>query len=133
MTDQDWSWRIIDTQTNQVERFYNDGAAFTAVGRPHDKSFWDRHPLVERAENVWIGPDDEIKVRVWVRADADPGIALKTTAPERAPDLELTVRWDTTSDFWVAHPDVFHVEVIPLRGDDDPADDAQHVRLWLKG
>ena len=133
MTDQDWSWQIIDTATNEARRIYKDGATFAAVGRPHDKAFWDRHPLVERAENLWVGPDDEVEVRVWVKPDADPGIALKTTPPDRAPDLKFAVRWETSLDFWVAHPDVFHAAALHHLGDDNPADDVWSVEIWLKG
>jgi hypothetical protein len=130
MTEQTWAWRIVDGETNETRRFYLDGAALAAVGKPHPKSFWDRHPLVERVENRWVGPDDEVEIRVWLN-DKAAAEAVETIKPDRPADLNFSGEWRGDHDFWAAHPDVEHVDLrqhVGAQADDD----LWTVDLWLK-
>lgn len=130
MTETTWAWRIIDAETNETRRFYRDGAALAAVGKPHPKAFWDRHPLVDRVENRWVGPGDEIEVKVWLNGKAAPD-APDTTRPGRPADLSFSGVWRTDVEFWAAQPDVEHAELRQHTGD-QPDEDAWAVDLWLK-
>lgn len=127
---ENWSWRIIDTATNEARRFYADGSALAAIGKPHEKTFWDRHPLVERVDNRWVGPDDEVEVRIWIRQQSAP-LSPMGGQPARPADLQFSGLWTTDFDFWAAHPDVEYVELRQHFGD-DPYDDSWSVLLWLK-
>jgi hypothetical protein len=129
-TEQPWTWRVINNETGEARRVYRDGATLAAIGKPHAKAFWDRHPLVQRVENRWVGPDDEVEVKIWTNGEAAPQ-APHTARPHRPADLRFSGAWKTDADFWAAHPDVEHAEVRQHLGD-QVNDDAWTVDLWLK-
>jgi hypothetical protein len=130
-TEQAWTWRIINTETGEARRFYRDGAALAAIGKPHPKTFWDRHPLVDRVENRWVGPGDEVEVKIWTTGEATPD-APETARPGRPADLQFSGGWRSDPDFWAAHPDAEHVEFYQSVDVDEPDGDTWTVAIWLK-
>ncbi|USQ97222.1 hypothetical protein [Caulobacter sp. RL271] len=129
-TPEPFTWQIVDTSTNEVRRFYADGAALVATGTRAPHAFWQRHPLIAQAIET-AGPDGETAtVRIWLAMLGAPE-APNTARPSRPADMTLTGEWKTDVDFWAAHPSVEHVELHQLV-DDDPAGDCWTASLWLK-
>lgn len=104
---------------------------------PHEESYWDRHPEVERyrvairqgqAEEDW-------QVEVWLRPNGAAAVSPEVqeapaVPPPRPPDLDLVAPMATDAALFARHPDVlarqFDLQV------NDQADGAERrVRLWL--
>jgi len=128
----------IDPETKAITRRHADGAAFQAYACPHAMGFWARHPDVERFEEN-AAPEDRpgvVAVRVWAggapiedntEAWSDVG------APDRDVDLEFSGQGRMGDGFWLAHPDIEHVEVHNHLGADSMDQDGWLVKVWLKG
>lgn len=128
MTTETWSWRIIDEDTREARRFWNDGATLLAIGGAAPEGFWERHPLVAKvAAEAGTGGSS---VRVWMKSLETPE-APATERPGRPADLTFHGPWTTQAGFWAAHPAVEHVEV-SQHLDDAAINDAWSAALWLK-
>lgn len=127
----------VDPETKAVTRRLADGAAFIAFGYPHALGFWARHPAVAKFEEGDAGEEaaDQIAIRVWTRGEPieDNSEEWPGAAPERDPDLEFNGPGRMGDAFWRAHPDIEHVEVHNLLGDDSMDQDSWMVKVWLKG
>lgn len=127
-----------DPVTRAVTRRLADGAAFVAYGYPHSLAFWARHPDVEKFEgdDADETASDQVAIRVWKRgAPIEENTAewSDAAAPERSPDLEFSGPGRMGDAFWLAHPDIEHVEVHNHLGDDSMDQDGWLVKVWLKG
>lgn len=124
-----FTWRIVDPETNEVRRFYADGAALVATGLRAPEGFWRAHPLIDHAREA-PADNDHVAVRI-ILATLDTPPTPDTSKPARPADLRFTGEWKTDAGFWAAHPWVEHVEARQLIGD-EPDGDCWTVDLWLK-
>lgn len=130
LTAEPFSWQIVDQETNEVRRFYGDGAALVATGTRAPHGFWHKHPLIAEAHETSVA-EGEATVRIFL-AKLDVPEVPDTPRPDRLADMRLVGEWKTDAAFWAAHPWVEHVEVAQLIGD-EPDGDCWTAALWLKG
>lgn len=124
-----FTWQIVNQDTGEARRFYEDGAALVATGTRAPHGFWQKHPLVAEAHETSAG-DGNATVRIFL-GSLDAPDAPETTRPNRPADMTLSGEWKTDHEFWAAHPAVEHVELRQLV-DDEPAGDCWSVELWLR-
>jgi len=113
---------------------YPDGADLGVRAKPHDATFWDRHPAVERYRVIAPpgAPRDDWTVLVWFKPEAVAGSPGREPGapPDRAADLDLTFSTAHDVALLTAHPDV-----LAYHGDlqvTERADGAERrLRLWL--
>lgn len=129
MTAEPFTWQIVNQETNEARRFYEDGAALVATGTRAPHGFWQKHPLIAEAHAA-PAEDGKETVRIFL-AGLDWPEVPETQRPDRPADMRLVGEWKTDSDFWAAHPAVEHVEVRQLIGD-EPDGDCWTAALWLK-
>ncbi len=87
-----------------------EGADLLVKAGPHDESFWDRHPDVERYKVTMLAGQAQIEdwtVLVWLKPDAGQGsvgVAANDAPPSRPADAEFVVHAAHDMEFLAGTP-----------------------------
>jgi hypothetical protein len=113
-----------------------EGADLLVKSGPHDQSFWDRHPEVERFRVTMHPGQAQIEdwtVLVWLKPDA--GEAEVTTPangelPSRPADAEFVVHAAHDLAFFGRHPDLQAWQVGLALNEAGPGS-VHYVQVWM--
>lgn len=114
-----------------------EGANLLVKAGPHDESFWDRHPDVERYKVTMLAGQAQIEdwtVLVWLKPDAGQGsvgVAANDAPPSRPADAEFVVHAAHDMEFFGRHPDLAAWQVTLGLNEDGPGA-VHYVHVWMK-
>lgn len=114
-----------------------EGADLLIWAGPHDESFWDQHPEVERYKVAMQAGQAQIEdwtVLVWLKPGAGQGqvsVAANGEPPARPADAEFGIHAAHDMEFFGRHPNLAAWQVTLGLNEQGPGA-AHHIRVWMK-
>jgi hypothetical protein len=113
-----------------------EGADLLVKTGPHDESFWDQHPDIERYKVTIQAGQAQIQDRtvlVWLKpAPAQSPVSVATNAeiPQRPADAEFVVHGEHDMEFFGRHPSLVAWRVSLSLNEDGPRA-VHYVQVWI--
>ena len=113
-----------------------EGADLLVKTGPHDESFWDQHPDVDRYKVTMQAGQAQIEdwtVLVWLKpgaGEAPVTVAANGEIPQRPADAEFVVHAAHDMEFFGRHPNLAAWRVTLGLNDDGPGA-VHYVQVWM--